>query len=200
MSLIDNLNAINKCKIDIKRALVDKGVDMTDVKFSEYAGKIDALTFEPGGDSPTPSADYIYSNGYMKNEDGTPSTTPDIVTYVSYEIPEINVGESYEYVLFGPLEFQGYAKGDDGSLFDYPDIVFGVDVPQQYSVDIKVWSNDKYVDCGVKKNKRHEEIIRDGVKYNSYVKGVDSGYFYDDATYVDPSVEYKYKIIITKIV
>lgn len=199
MTLIDNLNAIDNCKKDIKTALENKGVDMTGVAFAGYAEKINALQLESGDTpTPTPSADYIYSNGYMENEDGTPCTTPDITTYVKYELPEFNDGETYELELFGPLEFQGYAKGDGDSLFDYPDIVFGVDVPQNYTVDIKIWNGSKYVDCGVKEKYYHKDIIRDGVKYNSFVKGQNSGYFFDENTVVDPSVKNKYKIIITK--
>ena len=199
MTLIDNLNAIDNCKKDIKTALENKGVDMTGVAFAGYAEKINALQLESGDTpTPTPSADYIYSNGYMENEDGTPCTTPDITTYVKYELPEFNDGETYELELFGPLEFQGYAKGDGDSLFDYPDIVFGVDVPQNYTVDIKIWNGSKYVDCGVKEKYNHKDIIRDGVKYNSFVKGQNSGYFFDENTVVDPSVKNKYKIIITK--
>jgi hypothetical protein len=199
MTLIDNLNAIDNCKKDIKTALENKGVDMTGVAFAGYAEKINSLQLESGDSpAPTPSAEYIYSNGYMENEDGTPCTTPDITTYVKYELPEFNDGETYELELFGPLEFQGYVKGDGDSLFDYPDIVFGVDVPQNYTVDIKIWNGSKYVDCGVKEKYYHKDIIRDGVKYNSFVKGQNSGYFFDENTVVDPSVKNKYKIIITK--
>jgi hypothetical protein len=196
---IKNLDAIDNCKQDIKTALKNKGVEMEGVVFAEYAEKIDALQLESGDTpTPTPSADYIYSNGYMENEDGTPCTTPDITTYVKYELPELNSGESYELELFGPMEFQGYAKGDGDSLFDYPDIVFGVDIPQNYTVDIKIWNGSKYEDFGVKEKYYHKDIIRDGVKYNSFVKGQNSGYFFDDNTVTDPSVKNKYKIIITK--
>ena len=48
MSLIDNLNAINDCKTDIKDALESKGVDMSGVAFSDYAEKIRSLQFESG--------------------------------------------------------------------------------------------------------------------------------------------------------
>jgi hypothetical protein len=202
MSLISNLEAINNCKKAIKEALIRKGGEhyMDDIEFSGYAAKIDELQLESGDSpsTPTPSADYIYSNGYMENEDGTPCTTPDITTYVQYEIPELNDGESYELELFGPLEFYGFTKGEDGSLFDYPDVVFGVDVPQNYTVDVNIWNGSRYVDYGVKENKYHKDIIRDGVKYNSFVKGKNSGYFYDANTVTDPSVKNKYKIIITK--
>ena len=64
MSLIDNLNAINNCKEGIKNALINKGVDMTNVSFSDYAKKINELQLESGDEPsvPTPSVDYIYSN------------------------------------------------------------------------------------------------------------------------------------------
>ena len=39
---VNNLNAINVCKEDIKTALVNKGVDMTGVVFSGYAEKINS--------------------------------------------------------------------------------------------------------------------------------------------------------------
>lgn len=61
MSLIDNLNAINNCKEDIKTALINKGVDMTGVTFTGYAEKIDELQLS-SGDEPsthTLSVDYI---------------------------------------------------------------------------------------------------------------------------------------------
>ena len=201
MSLIDNLDAINNCKEDIKTVLINKGVDMNGVTFTGYAAKIDELQLASGDEpsTPTPSVDYIYSNGYMENEDGTPCTTPDITTYVPYELPTMNVGETYELELFGPLEFNGFMKGEDNSLFEYPNIVFGVDVPQNYTVDIKMWNGSRYEDYGVKENKYHKDIVRYGVKYNSFVKGKNSGYFWEDGDAVaDPSVKNKYKIIITK--
>ena len=67
MSLIENLNAINGCKEAIKEALVNKGVDMTDVKFSDYADEINKLQLASGDEpsTPTPTVDYMYSNGYL---------------------------------------------------------------------------------------------------------------------------------------
>ena len=78
MSLMDNLIAIENCKNDIKSALINKGVDMTDVAFSGYAEKINALQLESGDTpAPTPSADYIYSNGYL-----TGGETNEIINFV----------------------------------------------------------------------------------------------------------------------
>ena len=83
MTLIDNLNAIDNCKKDIKTALENKGVDMTGVAFAGYAEKINALQLESGDSpAPTPSSDYIYSNGYPTG--GTEEN--DIITFIPYEI------------------------------------------------------------------------------------------------------------------
>ena len=82
MSLIDNLNAINSCKEDIKTALVNKGVVMDGVPFSGYAGKIDSLQLEPGEPStPVISADYVYTNGYIEGGE-----VNEIINLVPYEI------------------------------------------------------------------------------------------------------------------
>ena len=74
MSLISNLEAINNCKMAIKKALIRKGGEhyMDDIEFSGYAAKIDELQLESGDtpSTPTPEAvDYIYSNGYVVGGD-----------------------------------------------------------------------------------------------------------------------------------
>ena len=43
MSVVDNLNKIKSCKEDIKQAIIGKGVDMTNVAFTEYATKISEI-------------------------------------------------------------------------------------------------------------------------------------------------------------
>ena len=54
MAVIDNLNIIKTCKEDIKQAIINKGVDMTDVPFTGYATKISEIPQGGGG-----SGDYI---------------------------------------------------------------------------------------------------------------------------------------------
>ena len=49
MSVLENLNKIKSCKEDIKQAIIDKGVDMTNVVFTEYATKISEIQ-AGGGD------------------------------------------------------------------------------------------------------------------------------------------------------
>ena len=43
MGVVDKLNQIKSCKEDIKQAIIDKGVDMSDVAFTEYATKISEI-------------------------------------------------------------------------------------------------------------------------------------------------------------
>lgn len=191
MTLIDNLNEINVCKEDIKNALFNKGVDMNGVKFSEYAGKIDALKFESGDSgttTPTPTIDYIYSNGYVEGGN------PDIMTYVPYEI-NLSEDNIFAIELFSPVELMGWAD-------TCPDIIFGVDVPTKYEmVDIEVWDNatNKYIPHGYKVNIRHSTVIRDGITYNSYLRNAD-GYYESNDVMGDPSApSYKYRITIKLI-
>lgn len=40
MAIADQLTQLNQIKLDIKQALINKGVDMTGIPFTEYAGKI----------------------------------------------------------------------------------------------------------------------------------------------------------------
>ena len=185
MSLMDNLIAIENCKNDIKSALINKGVDMTDVAFSGYAEKINALQLESGDTpAPTPSADYIYSNGYIE---GNPT---DITIYTPYEIV-LDADNKFAIELICPVELIGWADV-------CPDIVFGVDVPTTYElVDIEVYDpiTDSYISQGKKENIRHTTIIRDGVTYNSYLRNTD-GYYESGDVMSDPSTNYKYKIII----
>ena len=189
MSLIDNLNAINDCKEAIKEALVRKNVDMDGVKFSDYATKIDELQFESGDtpSTPAPSADYIYSNGYV---DGG---TPDIMTYVPYEIT-LDDNNVFVIELLSPVELLGWVD-------ICPDIVFGVDVPTKYEmVDLKVYdpvvNGGSFVPHGFKNNIRYSTITRDGVVYNSYLRNA-NGYYESSDVKGDPSLETPYKYEIT---
>jgi hypothetical protein len=50
MSVLDNLNRIKSCKEDIKQAIIDKGVDMTDVSLEGYATKISEIQTGSGSD------------------------------------------------------------------------------------------------------------------------------------------------------
>ena len=190
MALINNLNAINNCKKDIKTALEGKGVDMTGVEFKDYAAKIEELQLSSGDEpsTPNPSADYIYSNGYVEGG------TQDIMTYVPYEITSFDDNNKFIIELFSPVELMGW-------MDICPDIIFGVDVPIKYTLsDIEIWDNssNKYIPHGFKKNIRYETIVRDGVTYNSYLRNAD-GYYESNGVMGDPTApSYKYKITISK--
>ena len=165
MTLIDNLNAINDCKEAIKEALVRKNVDMDGVIFSEYAEKIDALQLESGDTpAPTPSADYIYSNGYLTSGD----VTNEIINFVPYEIVLDGEGKCvFDFTC--PVEYPIY----DGEHFD---IIFTVDVPETYTLtkfEFLDESSDSYINQAYKENPRYTTVVRNGVTYKSYVRQVE---------------------------
>ena len=193
---MSNLTAINDCKTDIKNALESKGVVMTDVKFSEYAGKIRALQIESGDTpAPTPSADYIYTNGYIIPNEGEEPQSHDIIEYVSYEI---NVDENNEYVinLICPEEIPGYWEGGQG----YRDVILTVDIPNTYEmIGLERWDAGikDHTDEGFKTNPRYSTIVRNGVEYKSYVRRT-----LDGEDYGSSNVRYdlyEYKITIKKV-
>ena len=189
MNLMDNLNAIEKCKNDIKSALINKGVDMTDVAFSGYAEQINALQLESGDTpAPTPSADYIYSNGYLTEDEHN-----EIINLVPYEI----VLDEGKFIIefYCPEERPGYIEDNRG----YYDVIFTVDVPTNYEItnfELYESGSGVYVNQKYKVNPRHETVVRNGVTYNSYVRLTSDGEDYGsvDVQY-DPL---QYKITIEK--
>ena len=194
MSLIDNLNAINTCKEEIKSALEGKGVDMTDVAFSGYAEKIASLQLESGDtpSTPTPSVDYIYSNGYLTN--GT--ETNEIINLIPHEIVlDSNNENKCVFYLTCPAEYPIY----DGEHFD---IIFTVDVPISYNiVGFSLYaplSDDAdaegYINQPYKENPRHSTIVRDGVTYNSYVRQVEDNVDYGSDYVATGTLQYRITI------
>ena len=168
MKLIDNLNVINNCKEAIKESLINKGVNMNGVSFSDYAGKIDSLQLESGDNPsiPTPSSDYIYSNGYP-----TGGEENDIINFTPYEIVLDGDGK-FIINLTCPEEIPGYEGGT------YYDIVFTVEVPTAYSItnfELYAEALSEYVPQAYKVNPRHSTIVRECVTYNSYVRSSSDG-------------------------
>lgn len=166
MNLIDNLNAIKDCKDAIEIALKNKGVDMTGVAFSGYAEKIDALQLESGDtpSTPTPSADYIYSNGFI-----TGGQRKDIVNLESYQI-NLDSDNTCEFRLTCAKEYTIWT-GEDY------DIVFTVEVPETYDIIKCVWlneaNNDEEMPQELKPNPRYTTIERNGITYNSFIRVVE---------------------------
>lgn len=191
MKLIDNLNAIKDCKDAIEIALKNKGVDMTGVAFSGYAEKIDELQLSSGDEpsTPTPSADYIYSNGYI---DG--GKTNEIINLVPYKIEWGNMGNDgqFEIELICPVEIPVYT-------FENYDIIFTVDVPQSYNIIYLAYYdelNTAYKEIYWDSNPRYDNgiIERGDIVYNSYVRKLKDGYMGNDGEISISTV--KYKIII----
>jgi hypothetical protein len=195
MTLIDNLTTINECKTAIKTALENKGVTMTNVKFDEYAGKIDALQLESGDTpAPTPSADYIYSNAYL-----TGGETNEIINFIPHKINLIN--NECQIRLTCPTEI---------AVINYNnyDVIFTVDIPEGYEISqsegetdkgFGVWDgiNKKFKECPYKPNPRYSTIVRDNVTYTSWVRAVADG---EDMNSEDIATdELDYRITIKKI-
>ena len=202
-TLIDNLNKINACKTAINGALCEVVGEetMKYVAFEGYADIIKGLQL-PSDDSdtpsepstPTPSDDYIYSNGYI--EGGNPT---DIATYVPYKIKDFNVDieSGLPFIeLVSPTELMGW-NGET------PDLVFGIDIPTNYklvSLEIFDPTSDSYVSHGFKDNIRYlnSTVIRDGVTYKSYLRNTDE-YYESGDVHMDPTAIYKYKITIEEL-
>jgi hypothetical protein len=198
MGLIEKLNEINACKEDIKAALIEKGGDtyMDDVDFYGYADKIRGLQLESGDTpAPTPSADYIYSNGYLTN--GT--ETNEIICFVPYEITNLDSEGYCAFELTCPDEIPGYES--DGVSLGMMDVIFTVDIPTTYSISKFEWLDESgaepvYISIDYKVNPRYSTIVRDGITYNSYVRQVS-----DNNDYGSYDVQFaplKYKITIKK--
>lgn len=172
---IKNLDAIYTCKENIKTALENKGVDMTDVAFASYYEKINALQLESGDSdtpsepsTPTPSVEYIYSNGYLTN--GT--ETNEITNIVPYEIVLDDNGECI-FEITTPREYRIYDGGYD--------IVFTFEVPEKYTITKFVWideaNDNEEKPQDYKANPRYTTgtITRNGVVYYSYTRNPADG-------------------------
>lgn len=176
MSLMDNLNRIEKCKNDIKAALIEQGGDtyMDDVvDFSGYADKIRGLQLESGDtpSTPTPSADYIYTNAFL-----TDGARKDIANLEAYEI-KLDKNNTCAFEITCPPEYTIYT-GREG---DY-DIVFTVEVPDAYKIIKSVWINeaatspdDREKTQELKPNPRYATITRNDVTYYSFIRVVKGG-------------------------
>ena len=83
MSVLDNLNRIKSCKDDIKQALTDRGVDMTNVAFTEYATKINEI--------PSGGGDYLDMRMNMSTYYSTAESVPEYVFYNMSGLQTVNL-------------------------------------------------------------------------------------------------------------
>jgi hypothetical protein len=188
MKLIDNLNEINTYKEDIKSALELKGVNMTNVAFSDYAGKIRELQFESGDapSTPTPSADYIYTNGYLKGSD--PITIVDNIPL------EIYLDENGKFIIdiICPVEIKGSASKN---IYD---TILTIDIPSSYKMYVEYYDQGttSYYEQEMKPNPRHDKISRNNIEYYSWVRAMEDGK--DQGSAYVSSEELQYRITIEK--
>jgi hypothetical protein len=173
---------------------------MDNVKFEDYAGKIDSLKLESGDEpsvpTPTPSADYIYSNGYITGS----SVKNDIINFVPYEIV-LDDNSQFTIELTSPTELFGLIN--DLGEYVYPDIIFTFDIPTSYSIVSfegydPINNGGQYVPRPTKLNPRFNEgkVYRNDVEYISYVRKTSDGEDYYSAD-VQAS-HLKYRITIKK--
>lgn len=169
-SLMQYLEDINTYKEAIKNAINEKGGEhyMDNVSFSDYAVKINELQLSSGDEpsTPTQSAEYIYSNGFI-----TGGQRKDIANLESYQI-NLDSDNTCEFRLTCAKEYIIYTG------VDY-DIVFTVEVPKTYEIIKCVWldesNNDKEMTQDLKPNPRYTEIERNGIIYDSFIRIVDGG-------------------------
>ena len=83
MSVLDNLNRIKSCKDDIKQALTDRGVDMTDVAFTEYATKINEI--------PAGGGDYLDMRANMSTYYSTAESLPEYAFAYCQTLQSVNL-------------------------------------------------------------------------------------------------------------
>lgn len=169
------LEDINTCKVEIKAAIEEKGGEgyLDGTSFSGYAGKIRELQTSGDTPTPTPSADYIYSNGYLTN--GT--ETNEIVNLVPYEIELDDEGKcSFELTCPDEISVTNYTNYD---------IIFTVEIPDGYSIiengfEIERLDGYETYQFGLKDNPRYKTIVRDNVTYSSFVRVTKDGDWYHD--------------------
>lgn len=91
MSVVDNLNLIKSCKEDIKQAIINKGVDMTDVPFTGYATKISEI--QTGGGT----ADYIdATQNLSSNYYSTAQIVPDYTFAYCPTLTSVDLPNAYD--------------------------------------------------------------------------------------------------------
>lgn len=189
-SLMQYLEDINTCKVEIKAAIEEKGGEgyLDGTSFSGYAGKIRSLQTTGDAPTPTPSAEYIYSNGFL-----TGGTRKDIANLEAYKI-ELDSDNTCEFRLTCAKEFTIWT-GEDY------DIVFTVEVPEAYTITKCVWlneaNNDEEMPQDLKPNPRYTSINRNGIAYNSFVRVVEGDDMMNDTGLNISDV--KYIITIKKI-
>ena len=91
MAIADKLTQLNNVKLAIKNAIINKGVDMTGVAFTEYATKINSI--ETGAsNSYSASADGSYTNNTLTvTKSFTSATNVKSIVFGGYSRKDITV-------------------------------------------------------------------------------------------------------------
>ena len=143
MSVVDNLNLIKTCKEEIKQAIMDKGVDMTEVPFTAYAGKISEI--QQGGGS----GDYLEIRNnlttYSNSEVGV------IYDYVFCDMTNLKTVNLPNCNRIGNTAFQNCVSLTninipkcsliDGSAFQNCSLLTSIDLPNLMTIYYLTFSN-----------------------------------------------------------
>ena len=137
MSVIDKLIRIHSCKEDIKQAITDKGVDMTNVAFTDYATKISEI--QTGGGSGDPeggSADYLELRANLRDYQSNAVEIPDgafaySTSLQSVELPKCHVVRDSSFANCNMLQTANIPNANEigGSAFKNCHSLTSIDLP-----------------------------------------------------------------------
>lgn len=96
MSVIEKLITIQSCKENIKQAITDKGVDMTNVAFTDYATKISEIqTGGGGGDPEGGSVDYLELRANLRDYQSNVENVPNYAFAYCDSLTSIDLPNCY---------------------------------------------------------------------------------------------------------
>lgn len=111
MSISNKLTELNSIKQGIKQAIVDKGVDMTGVDFSGYAGKIDEISLPKEEQTKTVAEPNFSSGNVVITPDTDKVLTQVTVVKDNDLVPENIVKDVNIFGVVGTAETGGGASG-----------------------------------------------------------------------------------------
>ena len=132
MTIADKLLELNDVKQDIKTAIEDKGVDMTDVPFTDYPTKIDSITTGTGM-SYHDYAKMLYSMWGYEAQFTEAWTESQNSLEVLFEIPLMLAATNQD---FGGGEYLDLYVGTNSALTAFYNLVASGEFPADYAIII----------------------------------------------------------------
>ena len=147
MSVVEKLNTIKSYKEDIKQAIADKGVDMTDVAFAEYAVKISEI---PTG---VDSVDYVELKNNITTY--TDKNITSIDDYLFAKCPQLTTINFPNCTYIGEKSFSKCMKLSSINIPNTREIIFGafqdcealtsIDLPECKEIQSECFRNCKKI-------------------------------------------------------